>query len=180
MRHRFVALLVALLGTAVLGTTVAFAAPATATGISGYEISAGAQCGTQTEPRTCGTTFVGWTDTSPNAWQPVTETTGGAWLASLNYAGTPGVGGSGVTITGGVWSLLPPKGPSLSGSVMGGSVLWPNSITFDAYSCGAGVARFTAALLTTKGAKAAIAGCLDDTHLSTVFPPHIWGTFSLN
>src|SRR5207248_99467 len=97
----------------VLGATVAFAAPATATGISGYEIAAGVQCGTQPEPRTCGTTFVGWTDTTPSAWRPVTESTGGAWLASLNYAGTPGVGGSGVTITGGAWSLLPPKGPSL-------------------------------------------------------------------
>ncbi len=55
---------------------------------------------------------------------------------------------------------------------------WPQTIADDG-GCGAGVAVFTAQLRAPKGGSGSIAGCLDDTHLSTVFPPHIWGQLTL-
>jgi hypothetical protein len=70
-----------------------------------------------------------------------------------------------------------PDGAFRSGRVKSGSVKWPANInaTVDGSNCGPGVATFTATLR----AKGNITGCLDDTHLQTVFPPHIWGVLSL-
>jgi hypothetical protein len=106
-------------------------------------------------------------------WPTVTS---GAWLAVINYSGSPGLG-SHVDITGGTWSLNM-SGTTLTGRVKEGLVTWPPS--GEDLGCGTDVATFTATLRAPKGTSGTINGCLDDTHLSTVFPPHIWGQSSLS
>jgi hypothetical protein len=172
MRRPFAALLLALLALTVMGAQAAFAA--LSTGISGVEASAGFSCG---PGKTCGATFLGWTD-SAGTWVPPNDptVTRGAWSAVINYTGSPGLG-SHVDITGGTWSLSK-SGTTLAGRVKDGLVTWPQ--TGGNLGCGTDIATFTATLRALKGTSGTINGCLDDTHLSTVFPPHMWGQLSLN
>ncbi len=63
----------------------------------------------------------------------------------------PGITGTenSVPVTGGSWSLRLPDGTSRSGRVKSGVVRWPPTINDN------------------------IARCPDDTHVTSVFPPHI-------
>jgi len=139
-----------------LNASALLAFAATSVPIAGYEIFPGVRQGTITY----GATFAGRADTN------------GSWAASVTYTGTPGLGGSGVTIVGGRWYL---RWQGLRyGVVISGAVLWPADLAKD-IGCGAGVATFGATL----SGGGSIAGCLDDTHLATVFPPTIVGTLTL-
>jgi hypothetical protein len=140
---------------ALLNASALLAFAATSVPIAGYEIFPGIRQGTITY----GATFAGRADTN------------GSWAASVNYSGTPGLGSS-VAIVGGRWYVRW-HGPH-SGTVTTGSVVWPADLA-TSIGCGAGVATFSA-LLSGGGS---IEGCLDDTHLSTVFPPTIVGTLTL-
>ena len=176
MKRARVAGVLVLIALALVGAPVAHGAQLT--GFSGYEISPGSACGPQ---RTCGTSFAGWTTSNPTPWVLPNQGTGGFWTASVNYTGTPGISGTGqpntVALTGGSWSLIEPTGVRHKGRITGGYVTWPATLTAD-LGCGAGVAMFNATI--REGATpGTISGCLDDTHLSTVFPPHIWGQLSL-
>jgi len=153
-RIRSLALVV--LCATLLNASALLAFAATSVPIAGYEIFPGIRQGTITY----GATFAGRADTN------------GTWAASVNYVGTPGLGGSGVTIVGGRWYL---KWQGLRyGVVISGAVLWPADLAKD-IGCGLGVATFSAVL----SGGGSIAGCLDDTHPSTVFPPTIVGTLTL-
>lgn len=150
---------IALACAVLLNGAVVVALAATSVGITGYEIFPGIRLG----PVNYGTTFIGRTDA------------GGSWAAAVNYTGTPGIGGR-ATIVGGAWALRNPD-RTLFGRVSSGTVVWPDSLTttVPGSSCGAGIAAFTATL--SNGGS--IVGCLDDTHLATVFPPTIVGTLTL-
>jgi hypothetical protein len=158
--------------------SVAYAKPLR-TGFSGYELSAGGPCPPGTPGTTCGTSFGGWTN-GPNGHWSLLPGHGGSWAATINYSGTPGIG-SAVTLTGGSWSWNPRSGPPHAGAILTGQVTWPSSLSTSIDRCGPGVATINAVIAegtsTTPGGS--ITGCLDDTHLSTVFPPHIWGTLTL-
>jgi hypothetical protein len=62
--------------------------------------------------------------------------------------------------------------------VSSGTVTWPGTLSGDV-GCGAGIATVAAVLQVTGGGAGTVSTCLDDTHLATVFPPRIWGTFAL-
>ena len=153
-------------------------AQTTASLIAGYEVAVGAPCTVAGQAATCGTSFVGWTGGTgpvPGGWAPLPGR-GGAWTVSIDYVGTPGIGG-GVTLLGGSWSLTM-SGSTRSGTVARGTVTWPSRLTSDV-GCGAGIAKVTAVLQVTGGGSGSVRTCLDDTHLATVFPPQIWGAFTL-
>jgi len=175
MKRNSVPGVVLLIALALVGVPVAYGSQST--GFSGYETSAGTACGRQ---RTCGTSFAGWTTRSPT-WVLPSQSTGGFWTASIDYRGTPGISGTGqenaVTLTGGNWSWIEPTGVRHQGRVTGGQATWPPDLASDR-GCGAGIAMISATIREgpTRGT---IIGCLDDTHLSTVFPPHIWGQLAL-
>lgn len=144
------------------------AAAATTQGISGWEIFPGVR----SETTVYGATFAGWTDkvntTAPIQWVPPLGT-GGNWILSINYTGTPGAGRT-VAVTGGWWSLR--KGSTrYSGLVTPGSVTWSATST-----CGTNNAVVRLGLLTFTGISGSVTGCLDDQH---VFPPQVWGTVTL-
>ncbi len=153
----------------VLSPITATATAATAHGISGLELFQGIRSG----GTTYGTTFAGWTaDTTavPGGW--VAKGTGGSWILSINYTGTPGPG-VGVTVISGKWSLRM-AGTTYSGYVAaGGTVTW-----IDSMLCGTGNATVDLTLVAVTG-PGSVVGCLDDRHLATVFPPHVWGTVTL-
>ena len=136
---------------------IAVASTTTTVGFSGREFFPGFHYGSATY----GAAFAGVT------------TTGGVMFASVNYAGTAGIGNT-VTIFGGSWALLNGDGSRLYGRVASGAVQWPSTLGSD-IGCGAGVATFDATL--SNGGT--ISGCLDDTHPATVFPPTIDGTLTL-
>ncbi len=136
---------------------VAVASTSTTVSFSGREFFPGVHYG----GATYGATFAGAT------------TIGGAIFASVNYLGTAGLGNL-VTIFGGSWATVNADGSRLRGRVTGGVVQWPTTLGGD-IRCGPGVAKFSATL--SNGGT--IAGCLDDTHPATVFPPTIYGTLTL-
>jgi len=150
-------LLIVLCCAVLLNASALLASAATPVPIAGYEIFPGIRQGTITY----GATFAGRADTTGN------------WIASVNYSGTAGLGHT-VAIVGGRWYLRW-QGVHY-GVIIGGLVVWPPNLETDlGVGCGAGVASFSATL----SGDGSITGCLDDTHLATVFPPTIVGTLTL-
>ena len=174
MRLKFAGAFLAVM-FALVGVGSAYAASSTA--FSGFEVFPGYHGYNCPLGATCGTTFSGWTD-GANTWVPLQQSDGGSWTASLNYTGTPGIGGA-VNVTGGRWAWLQPNGTLRFGPLLRGHVSWPSSLTAD-IGCGSGVAQFQADIATTSHTAGTISGCLDDTHLAQVFPPRVWGMLSLN
>jgi hypothetical protein len=147
------------------------------TGVSGYEAFPGIHKARSSV--TSGASFGGWT-TAPltKAWVPRSRSTGGYWGVTVNYTGTPGLGRSVTILPGGYW-FLQGDGAALFGQIQSGVVVWPASLATD-IGCGAGVATVVAALAIAGGGSLALNGCLNDTHLSTVFPPQVWGNVTTN
>jgi len=146
-------------------------------GFSGHELSDGKRAGAAVT----GLLFAGNDNQPCDCWTG--QSTGGNWIASINYTGQAGLG-SAVTVTGGKWSWLDADDVIKWGRITGGAVTWPSTLDSDSMKCGAGVARL-AITLTVAGESAdgSFKGCLDDTHLDPrrqpfVFPPKIWGTLS--
>jgi hypothetical protein len=156
------------------------AQPLVPTGVSGYEAFPGIHgIHNARNSVTSGASFGGWTSAPlANAWVPRSRSTGGYWGVSVNYSGTPGLGSSVTILPGGYW-FLQGGGAALAGQVQSGVVVWPARLATD-IGCGAGVATVVAALAIAGGGSLALNGCLDDTHLSTVFPPEVWGNVTTN
>jgi hypothetical protein len=147
---------------------------ATTVGLSGLELFSGTSAG---NVATSGTLFAGKDNSVCNCW--TTSDSGGAWTASVSYTGQPGIGSSGVTVTGGKWLWQQASDVIHSGKVRAGRVRWPASIDADPFGCGKGVASISLSLagLSEEGS---FTGCLDDTHLDPraqpfVFPPQDLG-----
>jgi hypothetical protein len=147
-------------------------------GLSGLELFSGKSAGSVA---TAGTLFAGKDNDACNCW--TMSDTGGVWTASVSYTGRPGIGSSGVTVTGGKWFWQQANDVIHAGKVTAGRVAWPESIDADPFKCGKGVATVTLSLVGPSG-QGNFTGCLDDTHLDPraqpfVFPPKIWGTLTL-
>ncbi len=156
---------------------------ATSAPISGLEVFPGIPRGNNT---VSGITFVGWFDgTGPGGWARCLRAFScGSWIVIINYKGTAGITGTGnpnpVTIQkgGGRFLTLPNNGGSYSGTMLGGTVTWPKDLN-TSIGCGDGIATVIASLLSfSSGGPSSVHGCLDDTHPTMVFPPHIWGTIT--
>jgi hypothetical protein len=150
----------------------------TTMGLSGLELFSGKTGASVTAP---GTLFAGKDNKVCNCW--TTSDSGGAWTASVSYAGQPGIGSSGVSVTGGKWFWQQANDVIHFGKVKGGRVRWPASLDADPFGCGKGVASVTLSL-TGLSEEGTFTGCLDDTHLDPraepfVFPPKMWGTLTL-
>jgi hypothetical protein len=195
MKLSFAAFAMAALAVAAL-TVPALAQ--TSTGFSGYELFAGVSRKIKPRNITCkymgnaitsftahrstkGATFFGWTNTSasPPAWVPPFSSTGGLVDGSVNYVGTPGFGNGQqdnyVCLTGGIWSWVQ-SDQAYHGKVINGYVEWPSDATTSVDSCPSGVAALAAYVSVNGGSTGQISGCLND---QLAFPPHIWGTVSL-
>src|SRR5205814_8758845 len=103
-------LLLAVVCAVRLNSSALLACAATSVPIAGYEIFPGVRQGTITY----GATFAGRADTN------------GSWIASVNYAGTAGLGHT-VAIVGGRWYLRW-QGVHY-GVVISGLVVWPADLT---------------------------------------------------
>ena len=179
MRYRLlrsIAILTVLLFA--LWTVSALAASDFPVNISGLEVFPGIPTGNIVY----GDTFAGWvrgTGANPSGWAPCTSGSCGSWTVVINYSDPNGTGiGKGpATILTGVWFLTLPNGHKFSGTVLGGKVTWPPDLNTD-IGCGDGVATVSTGLSFRSGGTGSFGGCLDDTHLQQVFPPHIWGTIS--
>ena len=148
---------------------------ATTTGLSGLEVFGGKTGATDTTPL-----FAGKDNKVCNCW--TTSDNGGAWTTSISYAGRPGIGSSGVSVTGGKWFWQQANDVIHFGKVTEGRVRWPASADAD-LGCGKGVASVNLSLMGLSE-EGTFTGCLDDTHLDPraepfVFPPKLWGTLSL-
>jgi hypothetical protein len=181
--HRWLVILVVVLLVVVvlLGMTASPNAEATQplvpTGVSGYEVFPGIHKARSSV--TSGASFGGWTNAPlAKAWVPRSRSTGGYWGVTVNYRGTPGLGRSVTILPDGYW-FLQGGGAALAGEVQSGVVVWPANLETD-IGCGAGVATVVAALAIAGGGSLALNGCLNDTHLSTVFPPEVWGNVTTN
>ena len=146
---------------------------ATTTGLSGLEVFGGKTGATDTTPL-----FAGKDNKVCNCW--TTSDNGGAWTTSISYAGRPGIGSSGVSVTGGKWFWQQANDVIHFGKVTEGrgqvarfrrcrSWMWQRSRQCQPFAHG----------LVRKG----LSG-VDDTHLDPraepfVFPPKLWGTLSL-
>jgi hypothetical protein len=151
---------------------------ATTVGLSGLELFSGTSA---RNARTAGTLFAGKDNNACDCW--TTSDTGGTWTASVSYSGQPGIGSSGVRITGGKWFWQEANDAIHSGKVTAGRVRWPASLDADPFGCGKGVASVSLSL-TGASEGGSFTGCLDDTHLDPraqpfVFPPKIWGPLRL-
>ena len=156
----------------VLSPITAAAATATA-GISGLELFPGISHG----GTTYGTTFAGWTDSTnavgPRSWV-APPGTGGIWILSINYTGTAG---KQVKVKSGRWWLRMADGTTFFGRVASGVVIWPGAGGWRSGSCGDN-ATVDLTLVSQIG-PGSVKGCLDDQHLDKVFPPHVWGTVTV-
>lgn len=153
--------------------------------ISGYEIFPGVSSG----DTRIGVIFAGWTAPDAAVWHPTGEQTGGFWAASLSRIGPAGIGGR-VIVLSGRWLMQTPGGArfigdaACSASTENCSVDWPAALDGD-IGCGPGVGRFHIELAIRRidgqdSGTGTIDGCLDDTHLTTVIPPTVRGTITLN
>lgn len=150
---------------------------------SGYELFPGINSGEVV----AGVIFVGWTTPDAAIWYPPSAQTGGFWAASVNRVGAAGIGDQGF-IESGRWIAQLPDGTRVIGTAacdIGAgncTVTWPATLDGD-IGCGAGIGRFHVELAIEEpegGGTGAMDGCLDDTHLTTVFPPQVWGTLTLH
>lgn len=149
---------------------------ATTVGLSGLEVFSG-----KTGASAPATLFAGKDNEVCNCW--TASDNGGVWTASVSYAGHPGIGSSGVSVTDGKWSWQQAGDVIHFGKVKEGRVSWPASADADPFGCGKGVASVSLSL-TGLSEQGAFMGCLDDTHLDPraepfVFPPKMWGTLTL-
>ena len=147
-------------------------------GLSGVELFSGK---TSASVTTSGTLFAGKDNKVCNCW--TTSDNGGVWTTSVSYSGKPGIGSSGVSVTGGKWFWQQVNDVIHFGKVKEGRVRWPSSADADPFGCGKGVASVTLSL-TGLSEEGTFRGCLDDTHLDPraepfVFPPKMWGTLTL-
>jgi len=150
---------------------------ATTVGLSGVEIFGGKTAASVTGP----VLFAGKDNKVCNCW--TTSDSGGTWTASVSYSGQPGIGSSGVSVTGGKWFWQQGNDVIHFGKVKGGRVRWPATADADAFGCGKGVGSVSLSL-TGVSEEGTFTGCLDDTHLDPraepfVFPPKMWGTLTL-
>ena len=144
------------------------------TGLSGLELFSASV----TAPEAL---FAGKDNEVCNCW--TISDNGGAFTASVSFAGQPGIGSSGVSVAGGKWLWQQANDVIHFGKVKGGRVRWPASSDADPFGCGKGVASVTLSL-TGVSEEGTFTGCLDDTHLDPratpfVFPPKMWGTLTL-
>ena len=151
---------------------------ATTMGLSGVELFSGK---TSASVTTSGTLFAGKDNKVCNCW--TTTDNGGVWTTSVSYSGKPGIGSSGVSVTGGKWFWQQVNDVIHFGKVKEGQVRWPSSADADPFGCGKGVASVTLSL-TGLSEEGTFTGCLDDTHFDPraepfVFPPKMWGTLTL-
>ena len=162
------------MGFVIMGCGAARTRGAITIGLSGLEVFGGG-AGDPTP------LFAGKDNKVCNCW--TTDDNGGVWTTSVNYAGRPGTGSSGVAVTDGKWFWRQANDVIHFGKVADGRVRWPASIDADPFGCGRGVASVTLSL-TSASEEGTFTGCLDDTHLDPravpfVFPPKLWGTLTL-
>ncbi len=177
--HRSTALTALALVSALLGGcgTAPVATDLTAN-FSGNELSTGKRDGYSVT----GAIFAGTDNAAGNGWSD--ESTGGTWIAKINYSGRGGIGSS-VDVTGGTWQWLRADGVVHAGTISSGQVTWPASLALNTMECGDGVARFAIMLSLKNPARAGrFTGCLDDMHLDPrqqpfVFPQKIWGQLQI-
>ena len=196
MRTKIGGLILAVAAVAVIGTSVVLAHGSGSTAFSGRELSTGTPLDDGTR---VGVVFAGWTHAgNGTTWEGSPNSDGGGWATSVRYKGEQGLGGSGVNITGGVWTWKQSDGKRHTARVIGGRVQWPADLgsvvpaEVNPKGCGNGVATFT--VLLSRGFTLAYAGeilgCLDDTHTGlpgqppvapedVVFPPKISGSLVL-
>jgi hypothetical protein len=145
--------------------------------ISGYEFQLGTPCTINSQPGKCGVEFGGWTGGSgqvDGGWTPFPGTRKGLWEASIDYTGSPDFD-SHVDVQSGTFDVLFKNRKTISGTVTGGIVTWPDTATGDR-GCGAGVATVELSLTTGGSGPTSFLGCLHDLPAGTVIPPKIWGT----
>lgn len=166
--------IVATLTTAVLAFTMAAVARAAPSlNISGYEFLLGSSCTIDGLAGTCGVEFGGWTGGKgpvANGWTTFPGNRRGLWEANIDYTGTAGFGNT-VTVRSGSYDVLFKNGRTISGTVIDGTVVWPQDTDTDT-GCGAGVANV---FLTLSGDARSFIGCLHDLPAGSVIPPKIWG-----
>jgi len=149
---------------------------ATTTGLSGLEVFGGKTGASDTTPL-----FAGKDNKVCNCW--TTSDNGGAWTTSVSYAGRPGIGSSGVSVTGGKWFWQQANDVIHFGKVTGGRVRWPASADADPFGCGKGVASVTLSLtgLSEEGNFHGVSRRHSPRSQSRAirFPPKLWGTLTL-
>jgi hypothetical protein len=148
--------------------------PSASYSLSGYEISPGQRDGS----RTNGALFSGWTHAEKAKWEGDSNP-GSLWSVSANYSGRPGIGGS-ASLTGGRW-LLTDGDAVIVGTITGGTITWPSSLTTElsGRGCGQGIGHMNVNVSTKDGRAGKMIGCLDDTHIHHgTFPPKVWGTLT--
>jgi hypothetical protein len=143
--------------------------------LSGYEFLLGTSCSINGQAGKCGVEFGGWTGGSgpgPNGWTPFPGNKQGLWDAEINYTGSPDFGAT-VNLQSGSFDVLFKTGRTISGTITGGTVMWPaiTDGTVGDLGCGTGVA-IVSVNLNTGGS---FNGCLHDLPAGTVIPPTIWG-----
>jgi len=146
--------------------------------LSGYEFLLGTNCTIAGQPGTCGVHFGGWTGGNgpvPNGWTPFPGTGHGLWKASVSYTGNAGFGAT-VQLISGSFDVLYTNGKTISGTVTGGTVIWP--IAGQDIGCGTDVAVVHGNLTFKPGPNGvgSFQGCLHDLPAGTIIPPKIWGT----
>jgi hypothetical protein len=163
-------------------------ASAAAATFSGYEIFPGVTSSSDTDSfggcstvpaasgrATSGATFAGWTDNA-SVWVSPRSRRKGIVNGSVDYIGAPGLGNT-VCLTGGMWSWQR-SAKIFSGSVTGGSIVWPNG--GDDNGCGTDVGVFTAELsVAGGGGTGEIKGCLNDQTDLLIPKIKIWGKLLL-
>lgn len=153
--------------------------------ISGYEIFPGVG----SDEMIIGVTFAGWSAPDAAVWHSTSEQTGGFWATNVSRMGPAGIGGQ-VIVLNGRWIMQTPSGSRFIGdaacSTTPGNCIvnWPGTLDSD-IGCGPGVGQFHLELAIRQldgqeGGTATVDGCLDDTHLTTVIPPTVWGAITLN
>jgi hypothetical protein len=143
--------------------------------LSGYEFRLGSPCTIGGSAGKCGVQFGGWTGGSgpvADGWTPFPGTRKGLWEAQVDYIGSADFGNT-AYLQSGTFDLLFRHRPSISGTVVTGTVQWP-SFGSD-IGCGTNVAKVTVQLLINSG-NHYFNGCLHDLPAGTVIPPKIWGT----
>ena len=150
--------------------------------LSGRELSPGVT----TNDTVFAVLFAGWT-VDEDGWTPISESTGGHWMASLRRIGDAGFDST-VWIIGGFYTIQLPSGESVSGRFLKGDVTWPYDANED-LGCGDGIAVIDADVSLSfpwgRPWRPAgyITGCLDDQEWlepsqELRLPPRIWATMT--
>lgn len=175
---KLLAMLIAIL--ALTSPLSAQADPPLPVNVSGYEFLLGTSCTINGQPGTCGVQFGGWTGGNgpvPNGWTPFPGTGQGLWKASVSYTGNAGLPGI-VYLVSGSFDVLYTNGKTILGTVISGTVTWPN--VGQSIGCGIEVAVVHADVTFRPGGPGVFQGCLHDLPAGTVLPPQIWGALQKN